>query len=562
MSCMAFPKKVAYRVFTETNPAYQDDLWKRCHALYAGGRTLLDDKEVMKEVFPPHNKEDADVYKERCRRAYYIPYAGEIIDAIVASLTAQNVTLTSEPDVMGRSERPEPTGEIVGGKPYTQKPDKENFYREFVEDCSPPGGKRMSLAGLLREQVQTALVKRTAWTLVDLPVAPPDGYPSAEAEEAADARRAYACPIDPENVRDWEEDDAGELVWALIRHQSTRRGGLTESRGKVRETWTYYTTEGWARYVVEYEEGKEPKDDLEVKLDAEGVHSFGRVPLDRLTLPEGLWAMGKIESLAVAHLNKRNALSWAEFKSLFPVPVAYLSAPDPLNPATEDDARATNQRHGPGYMRVMAEKDKMEYFGPPTESFAMAKEDLDGLRDEMHRVLHHMALSVDNSGAALQRSAESKSIDQAAASVVLKALGHYAREHAIRVMQLAQAGRKDPAAEWSAHGMDSFDDVPLEVLVNIATLLEAIQLPSATFHQRQKMALIKKILGQDATDEDLEIIKDELEQNIPQDAFSTMMDPVAKAEAEAEIATKSAIEVEKAKPKPTAGASKKPAKKG
>lgn len=522
-----FPAQVPYKTLNEAqHPDYDAGYWKRCQALYAGGRTLLADAEVMAEIFPKHLREEADVYKERCKRAYYIPYPGEILDAITAALTAQEVTLTSEPE----------------------SPDE--FYAEFQEDCSRVGGARMSFNQLLRQQVQTALVKRTAWTLIDLPQAPPEGYESLDKQQEAGALDAYACSVDPEMVRDWEEDDAGDLTWALVKHSSRRRDGLIGNRDNVREVYTYYTRTGWARYVVEYDKTRPPPDDLPIRCEAQDAHSFGRVPLDRLTLPEGLWAMGKIEPLAVAHLNKRNALSWAELKSLFPVPVAYLAPSNPLNPVTDDEERALNQVHGPGHMRVMGHEDRMEYFGPPTEAFQMAKDDLDGLRDEMHRVLHHMALSVDNSGAALQRSAESKSIDQAAAAVVLRALGYYVREHAIRVMSAVATGRGDKGLNWAAQGMEKFDDATTLDLVNEALTLESVRIPSATFQVLHKFALAKRILGMNATDEELALVKDELETSITQEAFDTTMDPVAQAAATAGAVAEATAPFEQPAPKP------------
>lgn len=512
-----FPAVVSYGVLKETNPEWDGDFWRRCHALYAGGKTLLGDDQVMKDLFPPHLTEDPQVYRERKRRAYYIPYAGEIVDAIVAALTSQPLTMSAEPEAK----------------------DAE-FWEKFYQDVSRPGGKKFSFNQLLRTQILTALTKRTAWTLVDLPNTDPASFPNRAAQEASGALDPYACIIAPEAVLDWEEDDSGELAWVLVKATHKRRDGLAAKRNKTREEFTYYTREGWARYVVEYEDGHAPKDDAEVPLESSGAHSFGKVPAVRLCLPEGLYALGKIESIATAHLNKRNALSWAEYKSLFPVPVAYLGPPNAMNPVTEDEERATNQKHGPGFMRVMGHEDRMEYFGPDAGPFAVAAEDLDKLRDEMHRVLHHMALSVDNSGAALQRSADSKAIDQAAAAVVLKALGGYIREHATEVYALVSAARgmgvdADAGATWTAHGMDSFDDATSTQMVEEAVNLEGVRIPSATFQVRHKLALAKKLLGPDAQDEKLvKKIEAELEASITQEMFATLMDPVGQVAAEAE----------------------------
>lgn len=513
-----YPSTITYAALKRRHPGYDEKKWGICRALYAGGDKLLANDDVMKELFPRHSVEPMEIYQERRRRAYYIPYAGEIIDAVVASLTSAPVSMTSEP---------EPTGEDA------------KFYEDFYQDVSRPGGKKQSLNQLLRDQILTALQCRTAWTLIDLPPnmeEAPDqpatpGYASLADQLASGALDAYACPIAPENVCDWEEDDSGELAWALVRAVEKRRQGLMDARDKVQETWTYYDREGWARYIVEYDEKQPPTDDLEVRLDKSGSHSFQKVPLVRLELPEGLAAMQKIQSIAIAHFNKRNALTWAELKSLFPVPVAFLQDADPLSPASQDDSRAM-QPHAVNRMRVMAEKDRLEYFSPDTAPFDFAGNDLNNLRDEMHRVLHHMALSVDNSGAALQRSADSKAIDQAVAAVVLGALGVYVREHAIEIYQMVQVGRGDSdpgddAREWTAHGMDDFDDTTAAALIEQALNLEAVQIPSATFQVEYRFGIAKRLLGAKTSQETLQKVRKELEGTLTQESFTVAKDAEA-----------------------------------
>jgi hypothetical protein len=519
-----YPETVKYQAFRRRHPSYDEKKWSICRALYAGGDKLLTNDDVMKEIFPRHSVEPEEIYQERKRRAYYIPYAGEIIDAIVASLTSAPVSMTAEPELSGAVD--------------------VDFYQSFYEDVSKPGGKKISLNQLLRDQILVALQCRTAWTLVDLPSADERmddvvmGYASLADQLAAGALDAYACPIAPENVCDWEEDDSGELEWVLLRAVEKKRRGLDSDRNKVHETWTFYDRDGWARYKVEYEEKNPPADDADVTIDAKGEHSFGRVPIARLELPEGLAAMQKIQSIAIAHFNKRNALTWAELKSLFPVPVAYLQAADPLAPATHDDTRAM-QPHAVNRMRVMAEKDRLEYFSPDTGPFQFTAEDLNNLRDEMHRVLHHMALSVDNSGAALQRSADSKAIDQAVAAVVLGALGAYVREHAIDLYKLVQVGRdEDEEREWAAIGMDDFDDTTAGALIEQALNLEAVQIPSATFQVEYRFGIAKRLLGAKTPQETLIKVREELEGNLTQETFD-----IAKETERAELdATKRQME--------------------
>lgn len=479
-----------YSLFKQRHPNYDSHYWKKCRALYAGGKKLLGDKKLLEELLPAHSDEEEELYEERKRRAYYIPYAGEIIDAIVASLTDDPISFTSEPQ--------------SNDEFYTR------FYKNVTDSHEPK-----PFEVYLKEQMQTALICKTAWTMVDFPKMEMEAKTRGEQEESG-ALDAYLCQLTPESVVDWEEDDDGCIEWVLIRDVKARRSSLSESRNVVRETFRHITEDSWAVYEIAYDKSSPPGDDDLVTLVDSGVNSFGRVPIARLDLSDGLWAMGKIESIAVAHFNKRNALSWAEYCSLFPVPVAYLGPSDPLNPLSDDESRAASQKHGPGYLRVMADKDRMEYFGPDSSPFSIASADLDKLRDEMHRVLYQMALSVDNSGAALQRSAESKAIDRATAAVVLGALGGYLRRHAEAIMSLVAEGRHD-AEQWAAHGMESFDDTTLGQQLNEALMLETIQLPSATFQAKYKYALAKKLLGADATDQELVNIKKELESNITQE---------------------------------------------
>ena len=497
-----------YRDFKERHPEYDLEYWLRCRAFYAGGKKLLENEDLLKSVFPKHAKELEEVYQERCERAFYIPYAGEIVDAIVAALTAEEIKVkgvTGEPNEEGQApENPDP------------------YYADFYQDVSPPGGKKQTLNQLLRQQILTALQCRTAWTLIDLPAPTEAGLaPVTELDQQAmGLLDAYACPVAPEDVVNWEDDASGELLFAMIRTLSNKWGGLGTSRNLVRETYTFWTRTTWERYYIEYEPTKPPADSAEMVPDGNGNHTFGRVPLPRLTLPEGLWAMSKIESLAREHFNKRNAVSWSQLKNLLPVFYAKVAA-SPVDPdGAEGVSKLLNQPYGPGRLLIIGEKDELSYAQPDSSAYASALEDLNNLRDEMHRVLHHMALSVDNSGAALQRSADSKAIDQAAAAVVLRALGGYLRELVVDIMELIHSGRADKVeTEWEASGADDFSDITATQLVEQAMGMENISIPSKTFQIRYKTRLAKAILGKEASEKDITEITKELEGNITEEQF-------------------------------------------
>jgi hypothetical protein len=561
-----FPKEITYKTLKERHVDYMADFWARCRALYAGGPKLLENKSLLTKIMPKHGQEDDAVYQERQKRAFYIPYAGSIIDKLVAELMNKPITFELEETTSSSSD-----GGVAGASNVedgeTQLP---QYYSDLVKNCGKPGGIKCSLNQFARDQMFTALQCRTAWALVDLPKAPVGGYPNRAEQDKAGGLNAYICPIEPECVVDWEETEDGDLEWVLVQDLICKRVGIDKNRNLVTLRWRYFTQDAWAVYELEYDKTKKadgPSDNDKAKLVDSGNHSFGKVPVRRMQLPEGLWAMGKLEAMARAHMNQRNALSWGQLKALFPVPVLYAMSPVANDPVSEDLGRA-QQRHGQGYMRVLAEKDKLEYFSPDAAPYQVAGADLNVIRDEMHRVLHSMAQSVDNSGAALQRSADSKSIDQAAAAVILRALGTFLREHLEELLNLVATGRKDNQA-FAARGADNFDDVTLSSLVLDAVGLETVSIPSAHFQKKFKLKLAKLALGADATEDDLETIKEELEETHTQDALiaeheaNTMQQEATKATAEATAQDPQGIKAAKAlgKTKPAPSKGKKPPKK-
>lgn len=500
-----------YKQLTTSHPEYDPAYWRRCEALYAGGRKLLGDDAVMKEVFPKHNAEEDHVYNERRKRAFYIPYAGQIIDFIVANLSCDPITIEVEEEGAEAGQGKAPDG----------------FWGEFVEDVSPPNGCTQSLAQLVVEQVRTALKKRRAWTLVDLPRAPTDApAPTSQADqEKAGLLQAYACVLDPECVRDWEFDESGELLWVLLWNKSQRRVGIDGDRKTVTEVFTYYDRTHWERYTYVYPVDKPPKDDETPGKGEDGPLTFGRVPVLPLELPEGLWAMGKLEPIAVEHLNKRCALSWAELKSLFPIFTVNLAPSDSMNPSQDDPNRAKNQRMGQGRAFVLGKDDDVRYVGPDAAAYDVALKDLGELRDEMHRVLHAMAQSQTNSAAAMQRSAESKQVDQATLVVVLGALGMLVREHALGIIKLAELGRGDKPADWCARGAENFDEMTVSGAIEEAQGVDVVSVPSATFQAEYKFRFARRLLGEDADEELLEQIRKELQANITNESFQAIPPP-------------------------------------
>jgi hypothetical protein len=514
------------RQLRQTHPEYEAGEWKKARALYAGGKKLLADKKLLEEIFPRHLAEADIVYQNRVKRAFYIPYLGEAINQIVAGVFKVKLDFAVE------------DGEL------------DDFYEDFFEDCSPPGGATKSFNDMLRSRLLSALLTKCSWVLVDFPKKL-EGINSLADEEEYGLDRPYLCAIESEDVLDWECNPVtGEFLWVCIRTATAVRTSPQESRDIVDECFTIWYPDHWERYQITYNVKEPPDPETDVELVESMPHAFGQVPIVRLDLGEDLWAADKVLSVCVAHFNLRNALSWAEYKSLFPVPVAFMDMQNPLNPATDDPTRAQTQTYGQGYMPIMAAGDRIEYIGPDSQPYAIALQDLAGLRDEIHRVLMQMANAVDNSGAALKRSGESKSMDMALTAVLLKAYAADVTEFGLRILRVVEQARGDEPTEWKIIGLDGYEESTVDGLLEQAAVVDAVSIPSATFKRAWCYSLASRLLGPAATQEMLGDIRKELEQNVTNEEYTMAAQLALEAPTDSEKASPVPERSEEAPPKP------------
>jgi hypothetical protein len=508
---------IDYKTLSETrNRHYDGPYWAKIRVMYEGAKTLKDAlhaaSPLRDEIFPPHLGEEPIVYHERVKRSCYVNYLSQLIDYLVSVLFSDPVKLTA-----GGDDEDTAPGSI------------EPFYDDFYKNTAQPGARPVTFNETLRRVALDALLFKRAWLLVEFPKKPVDDdgnpialtnrYDEEQLEAGGQYKRAYCCSVDPECVYDWEKAEDGELSWAMIHDKDYPRPSVDSKRTNCVETFTIYDREGWTRYTYQYDEEKsKPKDDEGPTRTESGSHTFGRVPLLDFKIPDGLWAGGKMENIAVELFNKLSALSWGQYRSLFQILVINVQDADPktgFGGKSDDQRRATNQTLGPGRIWEGAERDKVQYVGPDPGPFAEARAYLSELRDEMHRVLHQMAQSVDNSGAALKRSGESKAMDQAAGAVVSRELGRIFREVAVAIYDTVSAGRNERDKVWSASGLESYDDQGADSLVAEAVQLEQVSIPSPTWQTIRKHDLACK-LSPGLTDEQKDKIYKELEDNLEQ----------------------------------------------
>lgn len=524
------PVEIEYRALQKRHAECDLEYWRELRALYEGGKALLRNPEILDKIFPRHADEPQGIYEERKRRAFYVPQLSTVIDKIIAELACDEIKMA-------------PPGQVKG-----EPVELDDFWQAYLKDCSPPGGERQSFGELTLEQARTGLLLGRAWTLDEMP-ASPEVAPTSEGEQrAAGQLRAYSCQVPPECVLDWDDGKDGALRWAKTCFVARHQEDPFTPRVLVHETYTVYTADRWFRFEVVYDADqarqggdtlRKPQPQDKVPSAAEGQHSFARVPLIRMRVPPGLWAGNKLHSLAIEYLNKSCGLSWAEYKALFAQLYEFLAPAlpgidSPINEHQEDSARARRQPRGPGLVQERGSEDRAEYVSPPTESFEHAAKGIDRVEEAMYRVMYQMALAEDNSGAVIRRSADSKEIDHSVSRIIARAVGKQARAHAVDVVDTAAIGRGDmkPGAEgWTASGMEGAEDGDVGVRVEQAVVLEGVAIPSPTFQRVWKKGLARRLVAGDATEEELRLIDDEIEENVTAEDHSGAPAP-AKVEPE------------------------------
>ena len=492
-----------YSKFLPRHPSYDPDYWERLECLYKGGKELLENRDLMEKIFPPHRAEHEVIYAERLACAHYLPFAGEIVGNTVMGVF-------SDPLEVGMA---------------AEKAELPKFYAEFVADTSRPGKKtECSLREFVAKMLLTALIKRTAWAQVDLPRV--DGkFKDALSEEKAGAKDAYLVSIDPENVLDWEVDEDDDLVWAMTRKISNKRTSPDDDRNKITEEFTVFDREGFQVFEISYTEDKPPEPKDAVHLVDEGDHSFGQVPLQRLELPHGLWAMNKMEPAARALLRDLNSLEWAVRQSLHAELYEYLGSEaggllSPVGEAQEDARRAVNQKRGQGHVQLRGKDDRAEYVGPPTEGFEFAHKLVLMHRDEMHRVNNQSGVNTDVTASSKQQSAESKQEETASSENLYRETGKFVSEFAKDLIQTVAAGRKESEVDIVITGMSKFNKRTTDGHLENALLVQGMAIESPTLDRKLKLDVAKVHMGEILSDDELAIIEQELEDNIDDESFA------------------------------------------
>lgn len=466
-------------------------------ALYKGGKAFRD---RLAKFLPQNGAEPYGLYSQRLAQAHYRNYFAGIVNYFAAKLMSASLVIRSVGD----------DGTSV---------EHDAFYDRLKEDCD---GKGTDFDAFLREAVGDALVTRRSYWLVEKP---DDGGPAAESRAEWEARGlgdVRLRRVDTCEVLDWECDDNGALLWAIVHDEKRPRRAVNSGRGFVEHRWTVYTRETVETWLYIHQAGVGMNADDFATLEVPTKpHGFSRVPLVCLDMGDGLWMGEHVRSPQLEHFRQSNAHAWMLRRTCYPMPVFKSSEEGKGLPSM-----------GAGYAVVIGTEESFEWVGPDGGPFDAIASSVSSQKDEIFRVVHQMSLGVENNAAAIGRSAGSKAADAAVTSVILSSIGSKVRDAIEETFELASEGRGEAGKHrWSAEGLDSFDDVKPEELSAVLLDVQTIGIPSPTFQREVKARMALSVLP-GISQETKDAIRDEIAKGVPDEAEEFMpLSPKAQADA-------------------------------
>lgn len=521
---------IKYARLMQTHPRVDLKRLRRLRALYKGGAALLENAEVMDEVFPKHAHEGGASYDERKKRAFYENVFAQVVNKVVAALGQDPARLDPQPDDEGHV----PEDAKVG-----------DYWKQLQKDATPPNddGEAKTLDQICRAVACEGFVAGLAWVLCDMP--PSTGAASRKEQEESGELNAYPVIYRADQVTDWYESK-GTLQWVRSYTCQSLADDPTVAREWTRHVWTIWTREGFTTYVLEVDRQGRGRDNNQIGPDTivapdpalSGVHAFGRVPwvcFDCAADDEPQMHIGDLIESQVRNLfNQSCGDAFHRLRHMFQQLYEFLGPElpgmnEPLSEAQSDPGRARGRRRGPDVVQERGKDDDAKFVSPNMDGADVAKAAIDDAREGITRVIGQLALSQGTTTVGLGRSADSKKQDRIDEQVVYGAAGKKLIGFLRQVIKLLAIGRKDPDGDVPvAAGYESFDVNDVDDDVAQAVELEGISIPSATFQIERKFRLACSVLGDNIDQAIREQIREELAATITQDQFTmpTMTDGI------------------------------------
>lgn len=431
------------------------EIFLKYQALYEGGQMF---HQHINKFLSRNQLEGMGNYGSRKSQAFYESYVNSIVNQFAAQLFSSPFVIRTDPE------------------------DSDPFYAEFKEDCDLCG---QDLMNFMRDQFITSLIKGCSWILAEMPfdeAPPPENLLDYNQRNLG---RAWLCAIQPDQVYDWERDEFGQLQWAITYDCQIRRDDPRLERSIVTETWKLYDPEFVETFQIKYQQGQRPNEELDVPSLGRIRHGFTRVPLLEMRLPKGLWILNRLADVQTEHFRANNDLAWAMRRACNPTAVFETSDVDDGQLVASQD----------GFAVKIAKDDKLYYVEVPTEAFTTMMNRVSSLEANIYKLATQMALAVDTkSAAALGRSGDSKAQDAQATEICLHAFASLVKDTVEEIFELVSDARGDLELTFSIEGMDQFNVLDVDGILNAVKIAKELGIDSEKFRKESQAKAAEALL--------------------------------------------------------------------
>ena len=401
-------------------------------------------------------------------RAFYINYFAAIINYFRHWLFSQQPSI-----------RPAVEPEA------TEIPEAPRWWSKFGPNCTG-GGK--SFFDFIKDCfLETMLLRRSGW-LIGRPTPPPGTELEPEGQFVSQALaeklgldRSLLSPYAGDEIVDWQEDAAGDLLWVVLR-KKTRVRIFPNPRLEI-DVYTYADRREWRSWYVQKQREGAAGDSL-IPLGG-GTHGLDEVPFVMFELPHDLWIANQIFSLCVDIFNRQNRLHYSQHLAMYS-----------QFTLTSNDGEAESRIMGDGIILRLRAGDGVQpaetatWLAPPTGPYDFIAASIKDTVGELYRAVHQLSLAVDSQAVtAVARSGASKAEDHKSIEVILAAFGGYVRQAIVRTLNLVSSVQGD-GTEWTCEGFDEFDVSSLQEELTSYALVQTLAIHSNTAQREIEKAFL------------------------------------------------------------------------
>ncbi|WP_321471126.1 hypothetical protein [uncultured Paludibaculum sp.] len=455
----------------------RQDLWFNVGVLYEGGHLI---KQHAERFLPKRPREDSSVYAHRLAHFTYENHMGTGLGWHEAEMFKRPPTITIKvADADGQ-----PTE-------ATLSPEQEDFYSRVQKDCDRHG---TALVDQCRKVFNDLLLYQHSWILTDMPVQPEAGINSLADQKAKRLLDPFTQVVSPMQVINWDCDDYGNLIWAVIYTKATTRAfgkaPVTVERWYLldQQTFRVYEAEDRGDAQSAVDRDKQP-----VNLVRIGYHALaakGRVPLSRISVQPGWWMGNRTYLTALEHVDVSNSLKWSLKMAALAMPVII----------TNDDITQLHQSEG-GFFKMSAEQGANYKFAEPSGTcWEHLANKAAASKEEIFRSLYLISQARTNKATASAQSGVSKQQDMKPSHDVLNGIGDVLRcaiqgtlDNIAAARALIPGFESDANLVFDVRGFTFEDSVTVDEVDTISGV-HALKVPSKTFEKEVDKLVVQAVL--------------------------------------------------------------------